>query len=154
MNLEEERQSGDNLMDRIDRGREQVKHTQHVFIISVHLSVHTQTCLCFMSACKWVLDLLSLCLPFLTSWLQPLISKWKGTFDLHITASGLRCVLKELMCVILVQVHGFFQVSVSLHVISVLKNSLFLSGLDKVDGLLLCKMILHNHSGWQLASMV
>lgn len=79
-----------------------------------------------MSACKWVLDLLSLCLPFLTSWLQPLISKWKGTFDLHITASCLRCVLKELMCVILVQVHGFFQVSVSLHVISVLKNSLFL----------------------------
>lgn len=55
---------------------------------------------------------------------------------------------------ILVQVHGFFQVSVSLHVISVLKNSLFLSGLDKVDGLLLCKMILHNHSSWQLTSMV
>lgn len=35
MNLDEERQNGDQLMDRIDRGREQVKHTrEHGVIIS------------------------------------------------------------------------------------------------------------------------
>lgn len=41
LDLSEERQGGDQLMDRIDRGREQVQHTlshtQHILIISAHL---------------------------------------------------------------------------------------------------------------------
>lgn len=49
MNLDEERQGGDQLMDRIDRGREQVQHT------------HTQELGVVIAALACVTDLFSMC---------------------------------------------------------------------------------------------
>lgn len=54
LDLEEERQTGDQLMDRVDRGREQV-HTQHIFHYRCtpdRLLMFSQTCLCSTSVCK------------------------------------------------------------------------------------------------------
>ena len=81
------------------------------------------------------------------------------TCDLNKTISG----QKESIHMIYKQFAGLYQccgacahsqVSASLHIMPTLQNSQFISGLDKVDGLLLCKMILRNHSGWRPATVV